>query len=56
LSGRQIGAIEITHKYSTVEIPQDAEGDVISALSNTLIKGRKARVERFKPPARKGKK
>ena len=54
LSGRQIGAIEITHKYSTVEIPKSAESEVIKALSNTLIKGRKARVERYKPPARKG--
>ncbi|MBN9619074.1 MAG: DbpA RNA binding domain-containing protein, partial [Actinobacteria bacterium] len=53
LSGRQIGAIEITHKYSTVEIPKAAEKEVLAALSKTLIKGRKARVERFKPPARK---
>jgi ATP-dependent RNA helicase DeaD len=53
LSGRQIGAIEITHKYSTVEIPRSAEAEVIKALSGTLIKGRRARVERFKPPARK---
>jgi ATP-dependent RNA helicase DeaD len=51
LSGRQIGAIEITHKYSTVEVPKDAEDEVIKALSATLIKGRKARVERYKPPA-----
>jgi len=51
LSGRQIGAIEITHKYSTVEIPLAAEDEVIAALQNTLIKGRKARVERYKPPA-----
>jgi ATP-dependent RNA helicase DeaD len=53
LSGRQIGAIEITHKYSTVEIPKPAEAEVIKALSKTLIKGRKARVERYKPPSRK---
>ncbi len=51
LSGRQIGAIEITHKYSTVEIPKAAEDEVIAALSATLIKGRKARIERYKPPA-----
>jgi ATP-dependent RNA helicase DeaD len=51
LSGRQIGAIEITHKYSTVEVPKSAENEVITALSATLIKGRKARVERYKPPA-----
>ncbi|HEU5267146.1 MAG TPA: DEAD/DEAH box helicase [Jatrophihabitans sp.] len=51
LSGRQIGAIEITHKYSTVEIPRAAEAEVIDALRRTLIKGRKARVERYQPPA-----
>jgi ATP-dependent RNA helicase DeaD len=51
LSGRQIGAIEITHKYSTVEIPRAAEAEVIDALQRTLIKGRKARVERYQPPA-----
>ncbi len=56
LSGKQIGAIEITHKYSTVEIPKDAEREVIAALTATLIKGRKARVERYKPPAERMKK
>jgi ATP-dependent RNA helicase DeaD len=55
LSGRQIGAIEITHKYSIVEIPTSAEDEVIKALSATLIKGRKARVERYKPPAARSK-
>jgi ATP-dependent RNA helicase DeaD len=49
LSGRQIGAIEITHKFSTVEIPKSAESEVIEKLQQTLIKGRKARVERYKP-------
>ncbi|HET6877181.1 MAG TPA: DEAD/DEAH box helicase [Jatrophihabitans sp.] len=51
LSGRQIGAIEITHKFSVVEIPSAAEAEVIAALQSTLIKGRKARVERYKPPS-----
>jgi ATP-dependent RNA helicase DeaD len=55
LSGRQIGAIEITHKYSTVEVPKSAEDEVITALSATLIKGRKARVERYQPPAGRSK-
>ncbi len=54
LSGRQIGAIEITHGYSTVEIPKTAEEEVLTALRNTLIKGRKARVERYRPPADRG--
>jgi ATP-dependent RNA helicase DeaD len=56
LSGRQIGAIEITHRFSTVEVPAEAEAEVIESLSNTLIKGRRARIERYVPPARKGKK
>ncbi|HEV7205975.1 MAG TPA: DEAD/DEAH box helicase [Jatrophihabitans sp.] len=51
LSGRQIGAIEITHKFSTVEIPAGSEDEVIAKLQATLIKGRKARVERYKPPS-----
>jgi ATP-dependent RNA helicase DeaD len=51
LSGRQIGAIEITHKFSVVEVPDAAADEVISALQATLIKGRKARVERYKPRA-----
>ena len=49
LSGRQIGAIEITHKFSIVEVPEDAADEVIAALQATLIKGRKARVERLPP-------
>jgi ATP-dependent RNA helicase DeaD len=54
LSGRQIGAIEITHNFSTVEIPAAAEAEVIAALQATLIKGRKARVERYQPPGERG--
>ena len=51
LSGRQIGAIEITHKFSTVEVPTSAADEVIAKLQATMIKGRKARVERYKPPS-----
>jgi ATP-dependent RNA helicase DeaD len=51
LSGRQIGAIEITHKFSIVEIPKAAVDEVIAALQATLIKGRKARVELYRPRA-----
>jgi ATP-dependent RNA helicase DeaD len=49
VAGREIGAIEITHKFSTVEVPAAAADEVIAALSATLIKGRKARVERYRP-------
>jgi len=51
VTGREIGAIEITHKFSTVEVPAASVDEVITALSATLIKGRKARVERYRPPA-----
>jgi len=54
LSGRQIGAIEITHKFSIVEIPDAAADEVIAALQATLIKGRKARVERYRPREDRG--
>jgi len=49
LSGRQIGAIEITHRFSIVEVPESAADEVIAALQATQIKGRKARVERYTP-------
>ena len=39
LSGRDIGAIEITDKFSLVDIPADAADEVIDALSKTRIKG-----------------
>ncbi|HEY2273335.1 MAG TPA: DEAD/DEAH box helicase [Jatrophihabitantaceae bacterium] len=49
LSGRQIGAIEITHKFSVVEVPTTAADEVIAALRATTLKGRKPRVERYRP-------
>ncbi len=49
LPGRAIGAIEIQQRFSIVDIPADAADDVIAALRNTTIKGRKAKVERYTP-------
>ena len=46
LSGRDIGAIEITDRFSLVEVPDDAVSEVIAALRNTRIKGRKVQVRR----------
>jgi ATP-dependent RNA helicase DeaD len=46
LSGRQIGGIEITERFSLVEVPEAAAQEVISALRATMIKGRKATVRR----------
>ncbi|WP_222936584.1 DEAD/DEAH box helicase [Streptomonospora sp. PA3] len=46
LRGRDIGHIEIAERFSLVEVPEAAADDVISALKNTTIKGRKAAVRR----------
>lgn len=46
LSGRDIGAIEIADAFSLVDVPSDAASEVISALSQTRVKGRKVKVRR----------
>jgi ATP-dependent RNA helicase DeaD len=46
LSGREIGAIEIADRFSLVEVPENAADDVIAALRQVSIKGRKATVRR----------
>ena len=48
LSGRDIGAIEISDRFSLVEVPDDAVSEVVEALRNTRIKGRKVQVRRDK--------
>jgi ATP-dependent RNA helicase DeaD len=48
LTGRDIGAIEIHQRFSLVEVPEPAAGEVIGALKATMIKGRKATVRRDK--------
>jgi len=46
LSGRDIGAIEIADRFSLVEVPESAADDVVKALRQTSIKGRKVTVRR----------
>jgi ATP-dependent RNA helicase DeaD len=46
LSGRQIGAIEITDSFSLVEVPEDAAAEVMAALRGTRVKGNKVSVRR----------
>ena len=48
LAGRDVGAIEIGDRFSLVEIPADAANNVINALKNTTIKGKRATVRREK--------
>ena len=52
LSGRDIGAIEIADRFSLVEVPESAADDVVAALRQASIKGRKTTVRRERYPAR----
>ena len=45
LSGRDIGAIEITDNFSLVEIPESAMDEVVTALRGTRIKGNKVKAK-----------
>lgn len=56
LSGRDIGAIEIADRFSLVEVPEAAVDEVIDALRQTTIKGKRpgARRERYTAPQRRG--
>jgi ATP-dependent RNA helicase DeaD len=51
LQGRDIGAIEITEKFSLVEVPAGAVDEVIDAMKGATIRGRRVNVrrERFDP-------
>ncbi|MEV8511960.1 DEAD/DEAH box helicase [Dactylosporangium sp. NPDC051484] len=46
LSGRDIGAIEITDRFSLVEVPDSAVDEVIDTLRRTTLKGRRPVVRR----------
>jgi len=51
LQGRDIGAIEITEKFSLVEVPAGSVDEVIGAMKGATIRGRRVNVrrERFDP-------
>jgi ATP-dependent RNA helicase DeaD len=46
LSGRNIGSIEISGRFSLVDVPEGAADEVIKALRDTKIRGRRATVRR----------
>ena len=52
LSGRDIGAIEIADRFSLVEVPESAADDVVAALRQASIKGKRATVRRERYPVR----
>ena len=53
LSGRQIGSIEISDRFSLVEVPEASADHVVAALSKRTIKGRKTTVRREGTRARR---
>jgi ATP-dependent RNA helicase DeaD len=53
LSGREIGAIEISDRFSLVEVPEAAIDEVIAALRRGTIKGRKPTIRRDKEQPRR---
>ncbi len=44
--GREIGAIEITDRFSLVEVPEAVADQIVAALRGVTIKGRRATVRR----------
>jgi len=52
LTSRDLGAIEITDRFSLVEVPEEAAEDVIKAMRRTTLRGEKVLVRRdFKDAA-----
>ena len=52
LSGNDIGAIEIADRFSLVEVPESAADDVVAALRQASIRGRRTTVRRERYSAR----
>ncbi len=46
INGQDIGGIDIADRFSLVEIPEDVVEDVLTALSRTIIRGKKVTVRR----------
>ena len=47
IKGHLLGAVEISDKYSLVELPDQIIDDVVRAMRNSLIKGKKVVIRRF---------
>ncbi len=47
LSGRQIGPIRISEKFSVVGVPEGSVEHIIEAMRATIIRGKKATIRRY---------
>ena len=52
LSGRDIGAIEIADRFSLVEVPEASADEVVAAMKNACIKGKRTNVRRERDEVR----
>jgi ATP-dependent RNA helicase DeaD len=50
IAGGLIGAIQITDRFSLVEVPEEVANQVIKALGKSSIRGKKVQVRRDAPP------
>jgi ATP-dependent RNA helicase DeaD len=48
VAGGLIGAIQISDRFSVVEVPEELAGQVIKALGKTTLRGKKVQVRRDK--------
>ena len=46
IAGALIGAIQISDRFSLVEVPEEAADQVVKALGNSNVRGKKVRVSR----------
>ncbi len=49
ITGREIGAIQITDRFALVDVPDGSANRVIAALRAGSLKGRKVTVRRERP-------
>ena len=50
LTGRDVGDIQIAQRFSLVEVPEDSVDEVIAALRNSTVKGKKVAARRDQKP------
>jgi ATP-dependent RNA helicase DeaD len=53
LTGRQIGGIRVLDHYSVVEVPAGSVDEVIGALNQTMLRGKKVTARRYEDSRRK---
>ncbi len=47
LKGNMIGTIEISDRYSLIEVPETVFDEALRAMRNALVKGKKVAARRF---------